>query len=373
LYSAIFRSLINHSYVRTPSRMTSRISGHAAPPAIYAVIFTSAFLTILAVALRLYTRFRIVKKPDWDDLLSALALVFACIFTIFVGFQTYYGLGRRLHTLTMKEQTTSLLCLFVAVLAYQISLGLAKCSIVWNTSKSDPQALILTLADTLFFPPRQVAQCLRVFGTTQKFKFTCWVLVAFIIICTAYTCLITVFLCKPTSFFWQIDNPAGTCLPRIPLWFLNSALGITTDLAVAVLPIPVIKTLRLPRRQKNMLIIIFLLGGAVCIVSVVRFYSLYAVASSDDYTYDDAQTAVYSSIEVCFSIIFGCVPSYNAFVAKYFPEFYYGYAGAREDGGMPELNEVSNGTVTSSEAADGARNDSAKVLLPGMKVREVVA
>ena len=64
------------------------ISGHASQPAIYAVISTSAVIAILAVALRLYTRFKIVKKPDWDDLLSGFALLFTIIFRICVTLQS---------------------------------------------------------------------------------------------------------------------------------------------------------------------------------------------------------------------------------------------------------------------------------------------
>ena len=108
----------------------------------------------------------------------------------------HYGLGRHLHTLSHKEETTSLRCLFVAIIAYQISLGLAKLSIV--------------------------AQCLRVFGSIRKFQITCWVLAAFLVVYILYTVLITVFLCSPTAFFWDFDIRHGKCLPRLPVWYAHN-------------------------------------------------------------------------------------------------------------------------------------------------------
>lgn len=55
--------------------------------------------------------------------------------------------------------------------------------------------------------------------------------------------------------------------------------------------------------------VVFALGGAVCIVTVIRFYSLYAVTTSDDYHWENPQAALYSNIELSVSIIGGCLPT----------------------------------------------------------------
>jgi hypothetical protein len=45
------------------------------------------------------------------------------------------------------------------------------------------------------------------------------------------------------------------------MWFTNAAINITTDFAIIVLPMPVIRRLQLGRRQKSALIGIFAVGG----------------------------------------------------------------------------------------------------------------
>ena len=44
------------------------------------------------------------------------------------------------------------------------------------------------------------------------------------------------------------------------MWFLNAALQIVTDLWIVVLPMPMWAVLRLPRRQKIAVVVLFGLG-----------------------------------------------------------------------------------------------------------------
>lgn len=125
---------------------------------------------------------------------------------------------------------------------------------------------------------------------------------------------------------------------------------MVTDIIVAALPLPVVKSLNLPKRQKCMLMFVFALGGAVCIVTIVRFYALYAVTISDDSSYENAQAALYSNVEAAASIMGSCLPTYNAFIAKYFPRFYHGSlgGGARSDNIIEIELRTDSGAPTSS-------------------------
>lgn len=71
---------------------------------------------------------------------------------------------------------------------------------------------------------------------------------------------------------------------------------------------------------------VFALGGSVCLISIIRLYSLYAVTHNHDDTWEDPQASVYSSIETLVAIIAGCLPTYNAFLAKHFPGLHQRYA-----------------------------------------------
>ena len=71
--------------------------------------------------------------------------------------------------------------------------------------------------------------------------------------------LVGIFICKPVSGFWDKSlNPK--CIP-VPLeWYINAAGNIATDIAVFLLPMPILGHLSLPRVEKIVLVGIFCLG-----------------------------------------------------------------------------------------------------------------
>ncbi len=71
--------------------------------------------------------------------------------------------------------------------------------------------------------------------------------------------LITIFTCQPVSGFWD-KSVQARCIPNLPFWYINAAGNIATDIAIFVLPLPVIRGLKLARPQKLMLVGIFSLG-----------------------------------------------------------------------------------------------------------------
>lgn len=68
-----------------------------------------------------------------------------------------------------------------------------------------------------------------------------------------------IFICWPIRGFWDKTIDAE-CIPNQPQWYINAAGNIISDLIVLLLPLPVIKSLRLPRAQKFILAGIFSLG-----------------------------------------------------------------------------------------------------------------
>lgn len=98
----------------------------------------------------------------------------------------------------------------------------------------------------------------RVFQT-HKFRVLCWCLFAVVICYTFWTVLSSIFACVPVHAFWT-KEPAR-CIDQFAMWFTNAAINITTDFAIIILPMPVIRRLQLGSRQKSALIGIFAVGG----------------------------------------------------------------------------------------------------------------
>lgn len=72
--------------------------------------------------------------------------------------------------------------------------------------------------------------------------------------------LSNVFMCTPIRYFWN-TSIAGKCMNEMAVWFANAAINIVTDIAVFLLPMPALKQLQLPARQKYGLMGVFALGG----------------------------------------------------------------------------------------------------------------
>lgn len=67
------------------------------------------------------------------------------------------------------------------------------------------------------------------------------------------------FFCVPVRAFWDPRAPQN-CLPKRVVWCLNASIQIVSDLIIVILPMPVLTQLRLPRRQKFALVLVFALG-----------------------------------------------------------------------------------------------------------------
>jgi hypothetical protein len=76
-----------------------------------------------------------------------------------------------------------------------------------------------------------------------------------------WTCLGSIFACTPIAFFWEKNIPGGHCLNLLIFWFSNASFNIVTDFIICILPIPVLKALQLPKKQKYILTVVFVLGG----------------------------------------------------------------------------------------------------------------
>lgn len=91
------------------------------------------------------------------------------------------------------------------------------------------------------------------------------------------------------------------------------------------------KSLNLPRRQRYVLMSVFGLGGIICLMSIIRFHSLYAIAVSDDPSWDNPLAALWAVLEATVGIIASCLPTMKGLVTRYFPHLFSGTGGSRGD------------------------------------------
>jgi len=89
---------------------------------------------------------------------------------------------------------------------------------------------------------------------------------------------------------------------------------------IAIIPLPEIRKLQIHRRKKIAIGIILGLGWLVCIVSILRLYTLRLMERHmSDPTWYATYLAYWSSIEVNVAIVCACMPALNQLMKKLFP------------------------------------------------------
>lgn len=71
-----------------------------------------------------------------------------------------------------------------------------------------------------------------------------------------------VFGCNPIEKSWDMSITSGKCVDRNGLYIATAVTNIVTDLALILLPIPLVVGLQMPKIQKIYLLLIFLIGCA---------------------------------------------------------------------------------------------------------------
>lgn len=168
---------------------------------------------------------------------------------------------------------------------------------------------------------------------TQSFlKIASYITLGVVNIAGVVLTFLNAFQCDPVSAAYDITKLNPKCISIVTLYLCSAPVNIVTDLAILVLPIPVLTGMRLPQRQKTILVFTFALGIFVTIVDVVRIYYLQQ-ASTDGQTLKantrlgtgnnfawTASTAfMWSAVEVNVGIICACIPTLKPLVKKFMP------------------------------------------------------
>lgn len=103
-------------------------------------------------------------------------------------------------------------------------------------------------------------QYLRLFSLIPPMVYSCYIIFILVAGAAAWGILGVVFLCDPVQSYWHIAVH-GHCMNTERHFSSTSIIGIALDCALWLLPIPVVGSLRLPRRQKMGLLVVFGLGG----------------------------------------------------------------------------------------------------------------
>ncbi|KAM6525676.1 hypothetical protein FALCPG4_011214 [Fusarium falciforme] len=252
------------------------------------VVVMLLVITTVVVVLRLWTRYVILNQLGADDFLALISLLVVIGCGVAIILETRYGLGKHVSPDILKTASLYLKNFYVAVVLYAASL------------------LFIKLTFLLHY-----YRLLAIQGMKKVYQAA----IAIVGSWAVSQVLLGIFVCQPIHGFWDKTVDAK-CIPNQPQWYINAAGNIVTDVMVFLLPIPAIRSLRLPRTQKFILAGIFSLGFFTVILSAIRIEYL---QDFEDFTWKHVESNLWSMAELTSALICACLPTLRPFVVRYFP------------------------------------------------------
>lgn len=127
------------------------------------------------------------------------------------------------------------------------------------------QYLYVLIILQIVFPPFAYLSILllylRLFHTKRPMRWSTLAVVAFLVVLTVIMAFMNIFVCTPISKAWDIRIQHGSCLKRQVNGVIGYSLNALTNLLVLGLPVPILRSLKLPTKQKIAVLCIFLTGG----------------------------------------------------------------------------------------------------------------
>lgn len=227
---------------------------------IVAVCIVLTVVSFAVVGFRLYLSIR-GRGLMGDDYVAAASFVLALVYSVLTIIQTKYGLGLplKLRSKDISDAATYKKVNFAGRPVYQFGVSLFKVALL--------------------------VSYLRLLQATSKrnYRVLIWLAIVAVLIGHLGSAFALIFACKPVNFSWElkVSDPHPTCVNLSQTSLIYSLITIISDVLVAVLPIPVLLTLKIPNAKKAGLVGVFLLGLFTTICSVMRLIQLNRISFGD--------------------------------------------------------------------------------------------
>ncbi|KAK4158517.1 L-fucose-proton symporter [Chaetomidium leptoderma] len=278
-------------------------------PTVFIVTTTTLSLATLFVAARMVSRVGILRRTGWDDYMVVVAWLIAVFLSLSIDLGTKSGLGRHDRDIDLKKLPELRVCEYVFSILYNPALMATKTSIL------------------IFY--------LRLSKNTQMvLRLASWAVLGIVNVAGTILTFMNIFQCVPIPAAWDMTVPFVRCIPLLTEFICAAPVNITTDLAILALPIPVLTGMRLPSRQKTILIMTFGLGIFVTIVDVIRIFYLQQALNhiplspsdllsvyghSAGFSWNASFALMWSAVEVNVGIICACIPTLKPLIIRILP------------------------------------------------------
>ena len=286
-------------------------------PATSAVTIVMVVIATVFVAARFFTRIYLVRSIKQDDWWILAAWLVAVGFSISICVGVHYGLG---HHQTAIHGHWTHVALRKADYAF---------SVLYNP------ALMLTKTSILVFFISVMSK-----DADPIFKWCNWITLAVTNVAGLALTLLNIFQCSPVSSTFSYPTPPNVnCTDIVTLYLSSAPVNIITDLAILFLPMPILTGMRLPKKQKIILVVTFSFGAFVAVVDVIRIAYLQdaslnrlkithgesqgndRASEQADFPWYASLSFMWSAVEVNLGVIIACVPSLKPLFLRFMPKF----------------------------------------------------
>ncbi|KAL8744504.1 MAG: hypothetical protein Q9184_007991 [Pyrenodesmia sp. 2 TL-2023] len=141
------------------------------------------------------------------------------------------------------------------------------------------------------------------------------IIIAILFVYSVITEALTIFQCSPRAKIWDPFIEGGYCIDISDSGqVVNAFVNIATDVAILVLPARTVWKLRIPRRKKFEIILIFATGLLACIANALIIYYSFGTSANEDVSYNAAWLCLWLFVEVTLGIIVTCTFSLPKFI-----------------------------------------------------------
>ncbi|EWG48747.1 hypothetical protein FVEG_16322 [Fusarium verticillioides 7600] len=284
-----------------------------------AIIFLMTSLAFVTWSARMYSRFS-KKQIGIDDWFVTVAMLFSIgLHVPYYYFFRYEYVG--FHTRDLPKSYD-----IEPVLFYN-----------WIMQVLYNPILALVKSSILFF-------LLRLGGHNRNIKWAIYGLNAFNLALMIAIFLTVVFQTIPINAYWDLSVKPERQIHG-PVFYISSAIiTIITDVLVLLIPFWIFLGLKMRIAAKLGLIVVFLMGGVVTIVAILRVIELYKKFYVKGYDSRHSLGDTLSSIEVNLAIIACCGPALRPLFRRMFPRLFSGKS-TNDTGKYNTPSRYGNGTA----------------------------
>ncbi|KAL8734451.1 MAG: hypothetical protein Q9181_003189 [Wetmoreana brouardii] len=164
----------------------------------------------------------------------------------------------------------------------------------------------------IFVKTSILLQYITVFVAHRRnfFHYACHILIWVNVLFYTIMTFSYMFECKPRRKLW-IPHTPGHCRNEHARGLFSGGINVASDFLILILPLPVLLRLQMPSGKKLRLLLVFGVGLAACVASIVRLVYTVQInpdVDSSEYQLQINKEGLCAMAEIAIGIIVGCMP-----------------------------------------------------------------